>query len=139
MAKILNPARVLAIDGSSSSIKFTLYPVGEALEQRLYGKIDRIGLSGTNRIFHDPDGKPQVSRSVTADHQSTASFLMDWFDAQKAFASVKAVGHRVVHGMAHSKPEQVTTCSLFRSIQKGRPETKTMEGISEKGSDGRRA
>jgi acetate kinase len=109
MVKKLNHACVLAINGGSSSVKFALYPVGEALEQRLYGKIDRIGLSGTNLTFHNPDGKPQVNHSLTvADHQSAASFLMDWLEAQKAFASVTAVGHRVVHGMTHSEPEQVT-------------------------------
>jgi acetate kinase len=109
MAKELNQACVLAINGGSSSIKFALYQVGEALEQRLSGKVDRIGLSGTNLTFHEPDGKPQASRSLAAaDHKSAASFLMDWFETQTAFASVKAVGHRVVHGMTHSEPEQVT-------------------------------
>jgi acetate kinase len=109
MAKKLNQVCVLAINGGSSSIKFALYEVGEALEQRLHGKVDRIGLSGTNLTFHDPDGRPQASRSLAAaDHKSAVSFLIDWFEAQKAFASVKAVGHRVVHGMTHSEPEQVT-------------------------------
>ena len=100
---------VLAINGGSSSIKFALYQTGEPLKRTLYGKVDRIGLSGTNLTFHDPDGKPQASRSLAAaDHKSAASFLIDWFEAQKAFASVQAVGHRVVHGMTHSEPEQVT-------------------------------
>jgi acetate kinase len=109
MAKKPNQACVLAINGGSSSIKFALYQIGEALERRLSGKVDRIGLSGTNLTFHDPDGKPQASRSLAAsDHKSAASFLMDWFEAQKIFASVRAVGHRVVHGMTHSEPEQVT-------------------------------
>ncbi len=35
-------------------------------------------------------------------------FYLDWLESQQAFASVKAVGHRVVHGMAHSEPERVT-------------------------------
>ncbi|OFW67862.1 MAG: acetate kinase [Actinobacteria bacterium RBG_13_63_9] len=106
--KPANP-RILTINGGSSSIKFALYQVEEALEQRLCGKIDRIGLSGTNLTCHDPDGKPQASRSLAAaDHRSAASFLIDWLETQKAFASVKAVGHRVVHGMTHSEPEQVT-------------------------------
>jgi acetate kinase len=101
--------RILTINGGSSSIKFALYQVGEAPEQRLHGKVDRIGLSGTNLTFHDADGKPQASRSLAvADHKSAANFLMDWFETQKTFASVKAVGHRVVHGMTHSEPEQVT-------------------------------
>ena len=35
-------------------------------------------------------------------------FLLDWLEAQPAFASVKAAGHRVVHGMKHSEPERLT-------------------------------
>jgi acetate kinase len=109
MAKKLNQACVLAIHGGSSSIKFAIYQVAEALEQRLYGKVDRLGLSGANLMFHELGAKPQASRSLAAaDHKSAALFLIDWFEAQKAFASVKAVGHRVVHGMTHSEPEQVT-------------------------------
>jgi len=33
---------------------------------------------------------------------------MDWLQAQPVFASVKAAGHRVVHGMKHSEPQRVT-------------------------------
>ena len=54
MVKKLNPVCVLAINGGSSSIKFALYQVGKALERRLSGKVDRIGLSGTNLTFHEP-------------------------------------------------------------------------------------
>jgi acetate kinase len=99
---------VLAINGGSSSIKFAFYQTGEPLKRTLYGKVDRIGLSGTNLTFHNPDGKPQPSlRLAAADHRSAASFLIEWFEAQKALASVKGVGHRVVHGMTHSEPEQI--------------------------------
>jgi len=100
---------ILAINGGSSSIKFAFYQTGKPLKRTLYGKVDRIGLSGTNLTFHDPDEKMPASRRLTAaDHKSAASFLIDWFEAQNAFASVKAVGHRVVHGMTHSEPEQIT-------------------------------
>ena len=37
-----------------------------------------------------------------------SAFLLDWLEAQPVFASVKAAGHRVVHGMKHSEPERVT-------------------------------
>lgn len=49
--KPANP-RILTINGGSSSIKFALYQVGEPLRRGLYGKVDRIGLSGTNLTFH---------------------------------------------------------------------------------------
>jgi acetate kinase len=100
---------ILAINGGSSSIKFALYQVEEPLKRRLYGKIDRIGLSGTNLSFHDQDGKPQASRSLAvSDHKSAANFLIDWLEEQGGFASLEAVGHRVVHGMQHTAPEPVT-------------------------------
>ena len=89
---------LLTINGGSSSIKFTLYQAGGALERGLYGKIDRIGLSGTNLTFKDSTGKSQDSRTLdTHDHRSAVALLLDWLETQQVFASVKAVGHRVVH------------------------------------------
>ncbi len=96
-------------NGGSSSIKFALYAAVEPLQRGLYGTVDRIGLSGTNLTFHDGDGKPQASHKlIAADHKSAANSLLDWLETQPDFASVKAVGHRVVHGMKHTEPEIVT-------------------------------
>ena len=100
---------ILAINGGSSSIKFAIYPIHEPLKRSLYGKVDRIGLSGTNLAFNDPIRNQQDSRSLAAsDHKSAANFLIDWLDEQNGFGSVRAVGHRVVHGMQHTAPERVT-------------------------------
>ena len=100
---------ILTINGGSSSIKFALYPAGEPLKRRLYGTVDRIGMSGTNLTFHDPATNHQDSSSLDAsDHRSAATFLMDWLEDQRRFESVRAVGHRVVHGMHHTAPELVT-------------------------------
>jgi acetate kinase len=99
---------ILTINGGSSSIKFTFYQVDKPLKRKLHGKIDRIGLSGTNLTFY-ADGKSQPPRKLAAaDHKSAANFLMDWFEKQNGFISIKAVGHRVVHGMKHTEPEIVT-------------------------------
>jgi acetate kinase len=100
---------ILTINGGSSSIKFALYQIGRPLKRGLYGKVDRIGLSGTNLTFHAADGKPQASRKlVVADHKSAAIALINWLEKQIDFKSVKGVGHRVVHGMKHTEPEIVT-------------------------------
>jgi len=107
--KPANP-RILTINGGSSSIKFALFETGESLERGLYGKVDRIGMSGTNMTFTSPAGNQQDSRSLAAsDHLSVANFLIDWLEEQHGFTSVGAVGHRVVHGMKHTTPELVTT------------------------------
>ena len=104
---------VLTINGGSSSIKFALYQTGQPLKRGLYGTVDRIGLPSTNLTFHDLDGKPQAMQGLSAsDHKSAANFLMDWLQGQNGFASVRGVGHRVVHGMRHTAPEVVTRALL---------------------------
>jgi len=103
---------ILTINGGSSSIKFALCHIGEALERKLVGKVDRIGLSGTNLTFNDPSQAEPGSRSIeAADHGSAANFLIDWLEQQVGFTHIRAVGHRV-HGMQHTEPEQVSQALL---------------------------
>jgi acetate kinase len=100
---------ILTINGGSSSIKFALYQVGEPLKRGLSGKVDRIGLLGTSLACHDAKGTPLTSLKLFAnDQQSAVISLLDWLEAQPDLASVKAVGHRVVHGMKHTAPELVS-------------------------------
>jgi acetate kinase len=102
-------ATILVANAGSSSIRFAIYEAGEIPRPKLSGKIDRIGLNGTNLVVSDSAGRPRAPRRlVAAEHRTAVSFLLDWLDPQPVFASVKAVGHRVVHGMKHSKPERVT-------------------------------
>jgi acetate kinase len=102
-------ASVLAINGGSSSIRFALYTSHEPLRRLLHGKIDRIGLPGANLTFNGPIRNRQDSRSLEAsDHRSAAAFLINWLEQETGFASVKAVGHRVVHGMHYTEPQSVT-------------------------------
>ena len=99
----------LIIYGGSSSIRFAVYEVGRTLRRRLSGKIDRIGAKGTTLTVNDPAGQPQASRRLAAaDHRAAAGDLADWLEAQPIFASVKAAGHRLVHGMTHAEPERVS-------------------------------
>jgi acetate kinase len=112
---------VLTINGGSSSIKFALYQAGEPLKRGLHGKIDRIGLSGTNLTCHDPTGSKADSHNIAAsDHRSAANVLIDWLAKQDGFASVGALGHRVVHGMKHIQPEIVTQ-DLLDELHRLRP------------------
>src|ERR1700674_4905779 len=100
---------ILTINGGSSSIRFAVYEAGETPRRQLNGKIDRIGLSGTNVIVNDPAGRPQAPRRLAAaDHRTAVAVLLDWLEAQPVFASVRAAGHRVVHGMTHAEPERIT-------------------------------
>lgn len=103
---------VLAINGGSSSIRFALYEVGSPLPAWT-GRIDRIGLHGTNLVAVASTGKSTVPRRVVApDHRAAVGFLLTWLEHQPFFTSIKAVGHRVVHGMKHTKPERITPALL---------------------------
>src|ERR1035437_3594938 len=97
-----NPS-ILTINGGSSSIKFALYQLGDPLKRTLHGPLDRIGMIGTTLTFEGNSLSLDVS-----DRRSAAKFLLDWIERQPAFESVRAVGHRVVHGMTHTAPELVT-------------------------------
>ena len=100
---------ILTINGGSSSIKFAIYQRGEPLERGLHGRVDRIGLSGTNLTFSAPNEDKNDSLELAAtDHKSAASILIDWLEEQTGLESVQAIGHRVVHGMQHTAPELVT-------------------------------
>ena len=100
---------VLTINGGSSSIRFAVYDVRDPPRRRLSGRIERIGVKGTTLLVDDPTRAEQVALRLTAaDHRTAAVFLLDWLEAHPVFASVKAAGHRVVHGMKHSDPERVS-------------------------------
>ncbi|MBI5902572.1 MAG: acetate/propionate family kinase [Deltaproteobacteria bacterium] len=100
---------VLAINGGSSSIKFALFETDGEPRRRLYGKIDRIGLGGASLVFNDAASGRQGGLGIEApDHRSAADFLIGWIEGEAVLDSVKAVGHRVVHGMERTGPERVT-------------------------------
>lgn len=100
---------VLTINGGSSNIRFAIYEACETPRRLLDGKIDRIGSSRTHLVVSHPAGTAQAPRRIAAADQGTpVRFLLDWLQAQPVFASVRAVGHRVVHGMKHSEPERIT-------------------------------
>lgn len=117
---------VLAMNGGSSSIKFTLYRMGDTPQRRLQGKVERIGLRGTTLTFDDIERNQHDSRVIgDFDHRSAANFLIDWLDQQIGLTSIEAVGHRVVNGGAHyNEPQRVTPALLdaLRRISAYAPE-----------------
>jgi acetate kinase len=102
-------ACVLTLNGGSSSIRFATYGVAKNPSPALGGKIDRIGSVGTELVVNVPGTTRQVAHKLTmAERRNPPRFLLDWLEAQPMFASIKAVGHRVVHGMKRSAPARVT-------------------------------
>jgi len=114
------PASILAINGGSSSIKFAVYPAGTA-KPLVSGKIDRVGRAGTTLSWRAAEGAPFEGRLEVADDGKPPSHLIiDWLEAREEFANVKAVGHRVVHGMARTEPARVTD-ELLAELRRATP------------------
>ena len=73
------------------------------------GDVERIGLPGTNLTFRNSKGNQKGNLILkSSDTRSASNFLIDWLEEQNGFSSVRAVGHRVVHGMHHTQPELIT-------------------------------
>lgn len=112
-------ACILTINGGSSSIKFALYQMGAQPQKGLHGKIDRIGLHGTNFVFADPAGMQQDSLDLgELDHLSSADFLLNWLDERIELSSIKAVGHRVVHGGAKYREPHLITLEILEELRR---------------------
>jgi len=111
---------VLTLNGGSSSIRFALYDVKHARMKLLDGKIDRIGLRGTRMsVTSSMSGEPVETHAVidAQSHQSAVAYLLTWLEKQPFFGEVGGIGHRVVHGMSHSRPERVTA-ELLAELQR---------------------
>jgi acetate kinase len=100
---------VLALNGGSSSVKFALFSATDITHRKLHGKIDRIGIAGTALTASAEGPNAAITQKVpTGDFAASIEVLIDWLESRQAFATVIAIGHRVVHGMQRSAPERVT-------------------------------
>ncbi|GAA3929846.1 acetate/propionate family kinase [Chitinophaga oryziterrae] len=92
---------ILTINGGSSSIKFALY---KSQERLLHGEIERIGIAGTTLSWNKTERINIAAKDLTA----AAEYLRTWLEKQDDFPAVKAIGHRVVYGLQHTKAERIT-------------------------------
>ena len=105
----IEKACILIINAGSSTIRFALYAADKTMTRLFHGKIDRIGLTDSVLTYNVEGENQKKTLSIHASDNKIASIsLMNWLKKQVEFASVKAVAHRVVHGMHHTAPEYVT-------------------------------
>jgi acetate kinase len=109
---------ILAINGGSSSIKFALFKAGNSLKQLFNGAIENIGTQKATLNFSNTIDQQKNSIDIeAADHDQAANHLIEWLEKQEHFDSIKAIGHRIVHGMDHTEPEPVTD-DLLNELKK---------------------
>lgn len=103
-------ARILTVNGGSSSIKFALFESRELLTRVLEGKIDGVGLPQGSFTVQGATNADSFSKPVTAPHhQAAVNLLMDWIQERIEHGELTAVGHRVVHGgPKYWEPQRIT-------------------------------
>jgi acetate kinase len=107
-------ARVLTINGGSSSIKFALFDADHVLRRILAGRIERIGQPEATFVVKGLNKSDNFTRSVVAaNHTAAVGVLMDWIEERIRRGELTAVGHRVVHGgPRYSEPQRITTAMV---------------------------
>jgi acetate kinase len=106
--------RILTINSGSSSIKFSLYRMGNVETQVLSGSARGIGLA--SGLFHikDADGKAEIERKLRLrDHGAALHEIISWLHNNEVDRDMDAVGHRLVHGgSAYTEPHLITASVL---------------------------
>jgi acetate kinase len=115
-------ARILTMNGGSSSIKFALFEAGLSVRRILDGGIERIGLPGCSLQVRGETAAERFSRPVDApDHTAAVGALMDWVEHREGQAALTAVGHRVVHGGPKFTEPQPITASMLDELRRLSP------------------
>jgi acetate kinase len=106
--------RILTINSGSSSIKFSLYEMGETEKLILSGSLERIGLRGGKYDITDSSGKPLVDKHANLpDHETALKQLFDWLEKLETSQKPNAVAHRVVHGgPKYYQPQRISPALL---------------------------
>lgn len=110
--------RVLTINSGSSSLKFSLYEMGQAETRILSGSLERIGLRGGQFHANNADGKMLADEHREfPDHAAALKTLLDWLESKFPGHAVDAVGHRVVHGGATYREPHLVNDDLFATLE----------------------
>jgi len=103
-------SHILTINSGSSSIKFSLYVLGETERLVLTGELGRIGVSQGFFQTQDHEGRQLTTQELDLpDHEAALQTLFAWLPDHEVGKDLHAVGHRLVHGGAvHVKPQLVS-------------------------------
>ena len=104
---------LLVLNAGSSSIKFSVYEVGEqsaALAPLFRGEVDGLG-ARPRFVARDQAGTGLADEALasSATHDDGLGAILSWIEAGTANAAMIAAGHRVVHGgVRYASPVRIT-------------------------------
>ncbi|NOZ69751.1 MAG: acetate/propionate family kinase [Deferribacteres bacterium] len=113
---------ILTVNSGSSSIKFSVYRMGDSEDLSLSGEISGIGRDSS--LFHarDSGGSTLMQTGLAAgNHGAALEYLFDWLKDHAYDRGLDAAGHRVVHGGAVYTGPQPVTGGLVEDLRKLSP------------------
>jgi acetate kinase len=112
----LAAARILTINGGSSSIKFAFFEANASLRRVLEGELERIGQPQATFAVKGTGTADGASQAVTApNHTAAVHILLDWIEQRGLHDTLVAIGHRLVHGGPEfHEPQQITPTMMQR-------------------------
>ena len=113
---------ILSINTGSSSIKFSLYSIGEAENVIFSGSLTRIGSDSGCFFVRDAKGRAVVEESITvSDHESACVHVFSWLLTRSQMPTPDAIGHRMVHGGPEFTVPEIITPVLIESLEQLSP------------------
>ena len=67
-----------------------------------------MALQKRNLLFTIPELNKTCINFNAVTHNEAAENIINWLEKQPGFNSITAIGHRIVHGMQHTKPEIIS-------------------------------
>jgi acetate kinase len=109
--------RILTINSGSSSIKFSLYQMGQSESLILSGIIERIGQKPAILKIKDAQGQTNLEDyRYLLDHDAALKALFQWLRKNSPAEKIDAVGHRIVHGGIEYSQAQGITPELIEEL-----------------------
>ncbi|TDE17309.1 acetate/propionate family kinase [Dyadobacter psychrotolerans] len=100
---------ILTLNGGSSSIRFAFYSAHEDLKLAFAGKLGGIGNKISGAILTTSISDQTENIKITENtYEHATHFLINWLENRAEFSAVAAIGHRIVHGMKYSEPQEIT-------------------------------
>jgi len=114
-------ARVLAINGGSSSVKFALFAPGEPPTRLMAGQVGRIGLGDATLTAAGADGAKESHPIDAPDHGAAIGAILDWLGPRGGLDALAAIGHRVVHGGPRYGEPTAITADVLEELRRFSP------------------
>lgn len=116
----VNPGgNILVVNSGSSSIKVAVFRAGETLDRTLEAKFQRVGLPDGQLTWKETSGRSEARALVLPNHAACVPHLIELLESRKE--TVKAIGHRVVHGGPRYVQPQLVSDEMLSELRRLSP------------------